>query len=62
MLYQSNIFFVKLLYGSIRKKNKMGDLLLVEAVVGAQKQVILTILTKLAIFDRGSYPNQASKI
>jgi len=36
MLYQSNIFFEKLLYGSIRKKNKTGVLLLVEAVAGAQ--------------------------
>ena len=35
MLYQSNIFSEKLLYGSIRKKNEMGDLLLVEALAGA---------------------------
>jgi hypothetical protein len=27
MLYQSNIFFEKLLYGLFRKKNKMCDLL-----------------------------------
>jgi hypothetical protein len=36
MLYQSNIFFEKHLYGLFRKKNKMGDLFLVEAVLGAQ--------------------------
>ena len=36
MLYLSNVFFEELLYGSTRKKNKMGDLLLVEAVVGDQ--------------------------
>jgi hypothetical protein len=50
MWYQSNIFFEELLYRSIRKKNKMGDLLLVEAVVGAQSWVIFDVFDDFGYF------------